>query len=137
MAKRNIPSETLNCQLGTDVFPDNLCNSIPSVFPLEWILKSNDILITQHKTSNDDKSEGYTNDTISRWIGSFDGQAGKTYNLDIKVLSDGSTLSIAHPMLVIQSVDVASMYYKQLYVLLALFLTFVAIKWVRKKPKSF
>jgi len=100
--EKKIPFEVLNCLLGTSMAATSTtfqeCPDRPSVVKASWVLTSEGH-VEAHGSSEDYRSAGWRNDSISREIGSFHAQSGRRYVLDVDVLADGSALRPGNPRL--------------------------------------
>ena len=98
--KKNIPFDTLNCLLGMNTPSGKDCTVTPAVVNAQWTLMS-DGEIVQHGSSLDSKGGAWTNDTIDRQIGEFDGKPGHKYQLDVDFLTDAKQLAAGDPHLTV------------------------------------
>jgi hypothetical protein len=100
--KAKIPFETLNCLLGMTMAPASTdlqeCPNRPSVVKASWVLTSSGQIVARG-SSDDYRSGGWMNDSISRELGHFQSRSGRRYVLDVDVLADGSSLNPANPRL--------------------------------------
>jgi hypothetical protein len=93
------PDGALHCLLGYK-FLDSDCAETHSVVLASWAVSSNGQLVARG-SSDDDKAGGgaVTNDTVAAAIGSFDGEEGCNYILDVEIHGDGSKLAPGNPRL--------------------------------------
>jgi hypothetical protein len=114
--QKKIPFDTLNCLLGLGMSSTSSalqeCPDRPSVVKASWTLTS-DGQIVASGSSNDDRSGGWGNDSISRILGNFHSENGRRYVLDVDVLADGSSLAPGNPRL---KVKVHPMFYEDVIV---------------------
>ena len=97
--ERMIPAETLDCLMGLDDDPKS-CKEIPSVVRASWTLRSGGSVVARGSTDGDESRGGWsTGNTVERDIGSFRGEKGHRYVLDVDILSDGTSLAAGHPRL--------------------------------------
>lgn len=110
--QKNIPFDTLNCLLGTAMAPRSTalqqCPDRPSVVNMSWALTSKGETIARG-SSQDRRSGDWSNNSIARLLGTFQGQRGRSYELSVDVLADGSALSAGDPHL---KVEVSSAVYE-------------------------
>lgn len=111
--KKTIPFDTLNCLLGTAMPHSSStalgeCPDRPSVVKASWILTSDGQTVARG-SSDDHRTGAWMNESIARHLGSFQGQSGRRYVLDLNVLTDGSSLDRGNPRLIVEAVldDVA------------------------------
>jgi hypothetical protein len=98
--EKKIPFDTLNCLLGMSPPSEKGCSDTPAVVNAKWILSSDGNPLAQG-SAVDDKGGAWANDTISREIGSFDGEPGHRYRLDLDILTDGTRLAAGNPKLTV------------------------------------
>ena len=107
VSRKTIPFDALNCLLGTSLFAQSPCEQ-QSVISATWTLSSNGATVAQG-TSETDPSGVWSNDHVAREIGSFRGESGRHYMLDVNVLTDGTALSATVPHL---KIEVHPQYYE-------------------------
>jgi hypothetical protein len=95
--KDKFPSNSLHCLLGYK-FLDSDCADTPSVIKAKWKVLSQGNFVAEG-SSDDPHGGAFMDRTIARSIGSFDGQDGSTYKVDVDILADGSKLSGGNPHL--------------------------------------
>jgi hypothetical protein len=99
--KNRIPADTLHCLLGYKLL-DSDCANTPSVVWASWVLSNNRQIVV--RGSSDGPGGGaVTEDTIARAIGTFDGEAGRRYVLDVDTIDDGSELAQGNPRLRVEA----------------------------------
>ena len=102
---KSIPFDTLNCLLGMSMGRTSTniqdCPDRPSVVKASWVLTSEGQIVASG-SSDDYRSGIWANDTISRELGHFQSQRGRSYVLDVNVLSDGTSLSTGKPQLEVE-----------------------------------
>jgi hypothetical protein len=74
------------------------CPDKPSVVKASWILTGDGHPVARG-SSDDYRSGGWMNGSISRELGHFQSQSGQRYVLDVNVLADGSSLNPGNPRL--------------------------------------
>lgn len=100
--QNKIPSDTLFCLLGYTL-RDSQCPNTPSVVEASWVLSSEGAVVAKGSSKDQDSGGGSVmNDGIGRAIGSFDGEVGRRYILDVDVLADGTKLAPGNPRLQVQ-----------------------------------
>jgi hypothetical protein len=113
---KKIPFDTLNCLLGLGMsFTSSAlqeCPNRPSVVKATWTLSSDGQTVA-NGSSDDARLGSWGNDSISRILGSFHGENGRRYVLDVDVLADGSSLALGNPRL---KVEVHPMFYEDVMV---------------------
>ena len=143
--QKTIPFDTLNCLLGMAMPRSSStalgeCPDRPSVVKASWVLTSDGQTVARG-SSDDDRLGGWMNDSISRELGSFQGQRGRGYVLDVSVLADGSALDLGKPRL---TVDVAATLYEAYAVwgwilflamafLVVIGITLMIVSWMRSR----
>ena len=110
--QKKLPFDTLNCLLGTAMAPASTevqeCPDRPSVVKASWVLVSDGTTIAAG--ASDDKRAGiWGNQSISRILGTFEAESGRSYALLVDVLADGSALGPGNPHL---KVEVSSAVYE-------------------------
>src|SRR5882762_5303993 len=100
--QKKIPSNALFCLLGYKQLYSECPNS-PSVVQASWVLSSGGAVVSRGTSEDRDSGGGSVMmDRIGRSIGSFDGESGRRYVLDLDVLEDGSKLAPGNPRLQVQ-----------------------------------
>ena len=100
--QNKIPPETLFCLLGYTL-RDSQCPNTPSVVEASWALSSDGAVVARGSSKDKDSGGGSVmSDGIGRAIGTFDGEAGRRYVLDVDVLADGTKLAPGNPRLQVQ-----------------------------------
>ncbi len=103
--QKAIPFDTLNCLLGTAIAATSTelqeCRDRPSVVKALWVLSSDGQTVARGST-DDYRSGAWSNDSISRLLGTFRSQSGRPYVLDLDVLADGSALGAGNPHLKVE-----------------------------------
>jgi hypothetical protein len=116
VVQKKIPFDALNCLLGLGMSSTSSalqdCPDRPSVVKVSWTLTSDGRTIASG-SSDDDRSGGWGNDSISRILGTFHSENGRRYVLDVDVLADGSSLALGNPRL---KVEVHPMFYEDVMV---------------------
>jgi hypothetical protein len=116
VVQKKIPFDTLNCLLGLGMSSTSSalqeCPDRPSVVKASWTLTSDGRTVASG-SSDDDRSGGWGNDSISRILGTFHSENGRRYVLDVDVLADGSSLALGNPRL---KVEVHPMFYEDVMV---------------------
>jgi hypothetical protein len=96
-------SDTVHCLLGYKITSHlkEECAEIESAVNASWELRRNDGEIVDQGTTEGQLGPGgaVTDHTVARDIGRFDGEAGRSYVLDVDVTSDGTQLNPGHPHL--------------------------------------
>lgn len=98
-SKKQIPFETLNCLLGSSM-PFEKCER-PSVVKANWVLTHAGKAVESGTTASDDGGS-WTKETVAREMGTFQGQRGRRYVLDVDFAADGSALSPTDPHLKVE-----------------------------------
>jgi hypothetical protein len=101
VVQKNMPFDTLNCLLGiwsNSEREPRRCENTSSVIEATWTLFSGTRIIAQG-TSNGADGAVWAGSTISRDIGDFQGEYGRSYTLDVNILKDGSRLANCNPRL--------------------------------------
>lgn len=108
-SKRRLPFDLQCCMMGIagKMFR---CNEEPLI-QADWRLRS-DGQIVAHGSINDAETGGFS-DTLSRYLGGFEGQSGKRYTLDVNFTKDGTALAVTDPHL---NVEVSATYYEDVMV---------------------
>jgi hypothetical protein len=96
VAKR-LPFDELNCLLGASIDPGKQCDK-SAVVNAKWVLTTGGKIVAEG-ASSDTSDAGWSDETIDRWLGSFEGEAGRLYILDVEFLTDGQTLAVTDPHL--------------------------------------
>jgi hypothetical protein len=100
---RGIPSDTIDCLLGTSS-PQITC-PVSSAIRADWVLTSNGRTVTQGATYGDYCCGGggfYSKGIIGRQIGQLQTEKGRKYQLEVHFVQDGSALAAADPHLTIE-----------------------------------
>lgn len=76
------------------------CDSYDPLLRADWTVRDGEQIVDQGSstTSADAKFE---NKYIYKFLGSFGGQAGKKYVVEVKFTWDGSSLNVANPHLIV------------------------------------
>lgn len=100
--QNKIPPDTLFCLLGYTQL-DSQCPNTPSVVEASWVLSSDGAVVASGSSKGDDSGGGSVmDDGIARSIGTFHGENGRRYVLDVDILADGSKLASGNPRLQVQ-----------------------------------
>lgn len=96
-AEKIIPLETLRCLMAEE--PDAAqCKGIVPAIGASWVL-SQDGQEVRRGNSLEPHSAPSRSDKVVHVIGEFPGEAGKDYQLQVTITSDGRSLEPAHPRL--------------------------------------
>lgn len=136
VAQKNLPFDTLNCLLGTYGNPLRLygiwgssaghtCEE-PPVIEATWTLSNRGHVIA-NDTSNTFIPEGWTDLYISKGLGSFQGEYGRSYKLEVHFLKDGRRLAGCNPHLV---VEVSGEWMKGIQLMRAASILLTAVLWL-------
>jgi len=101
VVQKNLPFDTLNCLLGTWTnWAGNprRCESTSSVIEATWTLSSRGHVIA-NGTSNTNIGNDWANLDISKGLGKFQGEYGRSYKLEVNFLKDGRRLAGCNPRL--------------------------------------
>jgi hypothetical protein len=97
--ERKLPHRTIQCLMGIrDYVPEGECRNITPVLNFTWTL-TQDGRTLKSGSSTSATGGAYTNDTVADQFAGFEGKRGQHYTLDMDILEDGSTLSVANPKL--------------------------------------
>jgi hypothetical protein len=146
-AERKLPHETLQCLLGLQDsgITAEQCRDIPPVLGFSWRLTRNGQTVS---TGSSAKIDGgaYTDATVASEFGSFEGQRGAQYTLDMDFFQDASKLSVAQPKLRIGvsgsayedliAVDLFSLAFGVLCCLIGGLMFFVSRSALRRQSKA-
>jgi hypothetical protein len=108
-AEKTIPLDALHCLMGVETDPEQ-CKSMPSVIAATWVLSS-EARDVGHGGSQEQFSLPVRSNGVTRVIGEFQGNAGKSYKLQVTFAAEPRGLAAAHPKL---KVAVASFAYTDL-----------------------
>jgi hypothetical protein len=130
VAQKNLPFDTLNCLLGTygiwgTSFAGHTCEE-SSVIDATWTLSSRGHVIA-NDTSNTFIPDGWTNLYISKGLGSFQGEYGRSYKLEVHFLKDGRRLAGCNPHL---TVWVSGEWMKGIQLMRAASILLTAVLWL-------
>jgi hypothetical protein len=121
--QKNLPFDTLNCLLG---IADHTCERTSSVIEATWTLSNRGHVIA-NDTSNTYIPDGWTDLYISKGLGSFQGEYGRSYKLEVHFLKDGRRLAGCNPHLVVR-VSYESM--KGIWLMRAASILLTAVLWL-------
>lgn len=100
-AEKRIPFADLRCMMGlkdgTLDFKD--CNNEPLI-QADWTVWSDGHVVSQGSNSGFGPAK-FTNENVFKFLGSFAGEAGKKYVVDVKFTKDGTPLNATNPHLII------------------------------------
>lgn len=129
--ERNMPFEELNCLLGVDPgLPDN-CHAIQSPVDIKWAVFTTGKLVAEGVSK--DRHDGAWGETISRTIGSFQGNKGNDYLVQVESEKDASILAPAKPRITIRVHPAESKGHyvlAQALALIALIVAIVSLLWL-------
>lgn len=93
--------QKMQCLLGaTDNYPAQ-CDGIPSLIDISWTLLDTDRVVA---TGNSHDFSGLAqSDSLKRFLGTVNCQAGHHYSLVLDIRRDASALDVANPRIVVQT----------------------------------
>jgi hypothetical protein len=112
-AKKRLPLNRLDCMMGISLGPldpNNCKEGVEPQLQAEWTLWSEDRIVDRGSSEDRKGSGGWAEDYVVRNIGSFKGESGKHYSLDVNFTRDGRALAVTDPHLV---VEVGGSYYEE------------------------
>src|SRR3989344_3338615 len=109
--ERNLPFEQLNCLLGIgEAVELEKCQATPSPVSLKWsVLSPSDKQVAQG--ISEQEHGGGWGTTISRTIGSFRGDKGNEYLVQVESLKDASVLAPTNPRITVRAHSMQSKTY--------------------------
>jgi hypothetical protein len=101
-ADRSLPVSQMMCMMGATSNPFELkgCSSDDPLLRADWTV-CNDGHIVAHGSSARSGGSSIAKDQIWKFIGSFAGEAGKKYVVEVKFTKDGTPLNAANPRLIV------------------------------------
>lgn len=143
--ERNSPFEQLNCLLGVgEAIGLGKCQTTPSPVYLRWsVLSSSGELVAQG-VSEHEHDGAWSSTTIDRTIGSFRGDKGNEYLVQVESLKDASVLAPTNPRITVRvhpfeskgHYVVAGVGMAFGFVIAIMGLLWLAVRMLRRKPGS-
>ncbi len=101
--ERNLPFEQLNCLLGVgEVLGLAKCQTTPSPVDIKWSAFSSSGKQVAQGTSELEHDGAWSSATIDRTIGSFRGDKGNEYLVQVESLKDASVLAPTNPRITVR-----------------------------------
>jgi hypothetical protein len=143
--ERNLPFEQLNCLLGVgEALGLEKCQAMPSPVELKWSVFSPSGKLVAQGASGQVHDGAWSSGTIDRTIGSFQGDKGNEYLVQVESLKDASVLAPTNPRITVRVHPFGS---KGHYVVSGMGMAFgiviaimgllwLAVRMLRRKPGS-
>lgn len=100
--EKPLPFEQMVCMMGVTTSPLDLkdCNSDDPLLRTDWKVWDADHLLTSGSSTTE--ADGmYTDKYIFKFLGSFRGEIGKRYIVEVRFVKDGKPLNVANPHLIV------------------------------------
>ncbi|WP_263415229.1 hypothetical protein [Terriglobus albidus] len=100
--QRTLPIGQMICMMGatSNPFESKNCTSADPLLQTEWTV-SNEGRVVAHGSNAPSGGSSIAKDRIWKLVGSFAGEAGKKYVVEVKFTKDGTPLNGAEPRLVV------------------------------------
>jgi hypothetical protein len=144
--ERKLPFDKLACSLGdeTAIALKKNCEAVPSLVDFKWSVLSPSGEPVAHGTSATEHGGASSEAYMSRYIGSFRGEAGREYVVQVELLKDASLLTVTNPRINVRAQTLSQ---KDHYfiggigtaiglVLVAFALLWFAVGYLRYRPKA-
>jgi hypothetical protein len=95
-----LPFHDMECMLGDSPVRLEACGSIHSLLRADWTVWESGRIVQQGSTG-DNTACKFSSENIFACIGSFGGEAGKKYIVQVRFTKDGSPLNVANPRLIV------------------------------------
>src|SRR5580658_544263 len=100
-AEKTLPFDDMNCLLGLATpLPDRKCNKEP-LLQADWALWDEGQLVHHGSVHRRDGGGRWADAEIDRILGQFVGELNKKCALEVKFTTDGSTLNVTNPHLIV------------------------------------
>lgn len=101
-ADRSLPLGQMMCMMGATSNPFELkeCSGDDPLLQADWMVW-NEGHIVAHGSSASSGGRAIAKDQIWKFIGSFAGEAGRNYAVEVKFIKDGTPLNAANPRLIV------------------------------------
>ena len=100
--EKPLPFMQMECMMGVTAGPleSKDCSSNDPLLRADWTVWDEGHLVASGSSTTQADAK-YTNKYIFKFLGSFAGEAGKKYVMEVKFTKDGTPLNIANPHLII------------------------------------
>lgn len=101
-ADRSLPISQMICMMAASAnpFESKDCTGNDPLLRADWTVWDGEHIVAQGSSSGS-ASRAIANDHIWKSLGSFVGEAGKKYVVEVKFTKDGTPLNVAHPHLIV------------------------------------
>ena len=102
-AEKPLPFAQMTCMMGVTMGPLDLkdCSSDDPLLRADWTVWNNGHIVSSGSSTAITADAAYTKKYIFKLLGSFAGEAGKKYVVEVRFTKDGTPLNVANPHLVI------------------------------------
>ncbi|HUY81588.1 MAG TPA: hypothetical protein VMU92_07685 [Acidobacteriaceae bacterium] len=99
--EKPLPFDQMVCMMeGASGIDPKDCSKNDPLLQADWTVWDGDHIV-DHGSSTTCSGDMFTNKFIFKTIGSFAGEAGKKYVLEVKFTKDGTPLNVANPHLIV------------------------------------
>lgn len=100
--EKPLPFQKMVCMMGVTpgLFDPKDCSGNDTLLQADWTVWDGQHMV-DHGSSKTSRGDLFTNKYIFKTIGSFAGEAGKKYVLEVKFTRDGTPLNVANPHLIV------------------------------------
>lgn len=101
-AEKRLAFADMNCMMGLTSGPLSRynCNKEPLI-QAAWTVWDGERVVAQGSIQDKAGPGAWANDSMDRYLGTFNGQAQKKYVLEVKFTKDGTPLSVTNPHLIV------------------------------------
>ncbi len=100
--EKPLPFQQMQCMMGVTASPleSEDCSSNDPVLRANWAVWDGEHVVYQGSSTTKAEAK-HTNKYIFKFLGSFAGEAGKKYVVEVKFTKDGTPLNVASPHLIV------------------------------------
>ena len=104
--EKPLPFEQMECMMGVTISPlEKLkyCSNNDPLLQADWTVWDGDNIVDKRTIPNRCACK-FENKHIYKFLGSFQGEAGKKYVVEVKFTKDGTPLNVANPHLIVTKI---------------------------------
>jgi len=100
--EKPLPFQQMTCMMGVVAGPLDLkyCSSDDPLLRADWTVRDGEHIV-DHGSIPDRCACNFESKYIYKLLGSFSGEAGKKYTVEVKFTKDGTPLNVANPRLIV------------------------------------
>jgi hypothetical protein len=100
--EKPLPFQQMECMMGVTegLLDSKKCTSKDPLLLADWTVRKEGYIVSSGSSTTTANAK-FTKEHIFKFLGSFAGEAGKKYVVEVKFTKDGSSLNVANPHLII------------------------------------